>query len=296
MKRNPARSLRWLPGALMIAASILACTLPVGKAAPSPTTPPTLPPTNPPATPTVAPSDTPIPTDTPAATPTPAPDVVYGNISFSFDPSIAASVSGQTNPEVNPGPDVAPWEPAPEYVSLDFNGYSINGTFHNAYINVYPVEAYAALSPSAGEIAANLRQLLDQQPVNPSQIPFLPIWNAAQMMRANIRYLDFGSGRGVRFLTQYGQAAYAINNHSIFYTFQGLTNDNHFYVTAVLPVTHPSLPADDSYVPGGDIEAFMNDFVTYVTQVEQQLSAQPDASFAPDLSKLDAMMQSLRIE
>ena len=98
MKRNPARSLRWLPGALMIAASILACTLPVGKAAPSPTTPPTLPPTNPPATPTAAPTDTPIPTDTPAASPTPAPDVVYGNISFWFDPSISAGFSSQTNP------------------------------------------------------------------------------------------------------------------------------------------------------------------------------------------------------
>lgn len=43
-------------------------------------------------------------------------------------------------------------------------------------------------------------------------------------------------GGGIRYLTQFGQAAGLITNPELFYTFQGLTDDGAYYVAAVFPV------------------------------------------------------------
>lgn len=37
-------------------------------------------------------------------------------------------------------------------------------------------------------------------------MPFLPLFNAQQAMHAHVQYLDFQSGQGLRYLTQYDQA------------------------------------------------------------------------------------------
>ncbi|MEO8354588.1 MAG: hypothetical protein ABI621_01610 [Chloroflexota bacterium] len=40
-----------------------------------------------------------------------------------------------------------------------------------------------------------------------------------------MQVINFQNGRGIRFLTQYAQYPAPINNHELFYHFQGLTND-----------------------------------------------------------------------
>lgn len=114
-------------------------------------------------------------------------------------------------------------------------------------------------------------------------------------MAAKVHYLDFQNGSGVRFLTQYGQDASAINNHNLFYAFQGLTADGRFLISGVLPISHPILPADGMDVPGGDTMAFSDAFPTYITEMKQQLNVLPDASFRPGLELLDAVMESIFI-
>ena len=63
-------------------------------------------------------------------------------------------------------------------------------------------------------------------------------------MHVQVQYLDFKSGTGVRFLTQFNNGMAPVNNHDLIYTFQGLTSDGKYYIAAVLPVTHPDLPAN----------------------------------------------------
>jgi hypothetical protein len=123
-------------------------------------------------------------------------------------------------------------------------------------------------------------------------LPFLPIWNAAQIMQAHMRYIDFQNGSGVRYLAQYGQAAWPINNKDIFYTFQGLTHDGQTYISAIFPVSNPILPEAESVVVD---DAFYNNFESYVQDIETQLDAQPDSSFTPSLSLLDQLIHTLVI-
>lgn len=249
---------------------------------PPPSPPPTLPPTQPP------------PPTTPPTQPPTCASVSYGGVTLCYDPALASAVTGETVPAENL--DV-PWGATPQHIRFSFVGYPLSGTFHEPHIYVYPVADFEAINPNVTQTIANLQQLLAQRPTSPSgAIPFLPIFNAAQLMHAQAAYLDFQNGSGVRFLTQYAQAYIPINSNDLFYTFQGLTSDGAYYVAAVLPTAHSSLPADGSTPPGGDWEAFVNNWDSYILAVVAQLDAAPAATFTPGLSLFDRLMESLLVQ
>lgn len=230
----------------------------------------------------------------PEATSVPAPDVIYEGISFSYDDTLAGEVVAETIPAVGEGS--FEWEIAPEHVQLTFTGYVLPDTCHEPRIYVYPISDFEAANQVAGKTIAALRQFLAEKPAAPDGIPFLPLFNAKQMMRAQIAYVDFQNGMGVRFLTYYSQAPIPVNNNELFYTFQGMTHDGDYYVAAILPVSHPMLPANwIMEIPASDADAFAQNLDSYMWDVEQQLSAQDASSFTPDLSLLDATIQSLEL-
>jgi hypothetical protein len=99
------------------------------------------------------------------------------------------------------------------------------------------------VNEGTGQIAARLQALI-QAPQEMTPMPFLPLFNAAQVMHTHVQYLDFKTGQGLRYLTMFSQGIVPINNNELIYTYQGLTSDRRYYVAAVLPVTHPSPPAD----------------------------------------------------
>lgn len=275
-------------GLIALLFSILACNAPIG-----PTEPPPLPTENGVTAPPELTED--IPTPPPEATGTPVPGVVYEDISFSYDPAVAADVLAETVPAEEASEDV-PWLPVPEHIRFSFVGYPLADTFHEPQILIYPVSEYETTNQQAAGVIADLRQLLIDKPDAPSGIPFLPLWNAGQMMRTNVVYLEFQNGTGVRFVTQYSQAPIPVNNKYAFYTYQGLTQDGSYYVSAILPVSNLILPADDSEIPGGDFGTFADNYENYINDLVQQLNQQPPSSFTPDLTLLDALIQSLRVK
>lgn len=179
----------------------------------------------------------------------------------------------------------------PEHRGFRFIDYALQDTFHEPVIHIYPVAALEAGNEVGATIVGNLRAFLQQRPTQPEDIPFMPIWNAAQIIRTQIAFLDFENGSGVRFLSQYGQAFLPINNRELFYTFQGLTADGEYYVAAVLPISHPELPADGALPPDFDFD----DAADYFADIEAQLDAQSDDSFMPSLTALDALISSLEV-
>jgi hypothetical protein len=135
----------------------------------------------------------------------------------------------------------------------------------------------------------------------PENLPFLPTFNAGQVFHSNEQSLTFQNGTGIRFLTQYAQAPYPVNNESLFYTFQGLTNDGAYYVSAILPINAAFLSADgnpDTSLPVDgapfDWENFENT-TQHFELVKQKLNATDPNAFTPSLTNLDAMIQSMRI-
>lgn len=213
-------------------------------------------------------------------------------VTLYYDPALATSLSCSTVPaETN---DPIEWS-YPEHRQLGFNGYPLSDTFHQPKILVYPVAVYASMNPTFPTGFSELQNIIATKPDQPDRIPFFPVWNAAQMIRSQIEYLDFENGSGVRFLTMYGQSFYPVNNRHVFYAFQGITADGQYVVSAILPVSNPVLPATENDIPGGDFDAFAANFTTYIEETRVLLNSQADSTFSPDLQMLDDMIMSITV-
>ena len=142
-----------------------------------------------------------------------------------------------------------------------------------------------------GSIAGDLQSVL-QTKQEGAQFPYLPLSNQAQLMHAQVQYLDFKNGQGVRFLTQLGQGMALVNNNELIYTFQGLTGDGKYYIAAVLPVTDPDLPAG---VEAGPQATAFGNFRDYLSGLVTSLNGKTGDAFTPSLLKLDDLVRSMEV-
>jgi len=239
------------------------------------------------------PEETP-PVDLPTTEPElPESNVEYKGTSFYLDPRIASSAGGVTIAAVT-GPDEPIWGLEPEHIQITFDGYALSGTFHAPKISIYPASEYAGLSPDIGKIIGDLRKVLADQPPGETleSLPFLPVMPAAQYMQAQVKYFEFKNGSGVRYVTQYGQDVYPVNNESMFYTYQGLTDGGAYLISVTFPVASSVLPDPETI----DMDDFYNgDFSLYIIGTESLLNEQADSSFTPDLSVLDELISTLEV-
>jgi hypothetical protein len=224
------------------------------------------------------------------------PQADFGGVTFVYDPQIASSVSGEEVPAVNEGQG-APWEIQPATIKFSFDGYSASDSSIEPEILIFPVSDFEKVSDTAAKEIADLRQVIGVHPQTfPNNgLPFLPTWNAGQIMHTKVSYFTFSSGQGVRYLTMYAQNFATVNNKVLFYTYQGLTSDGKYYISAILPVTNAILPPDDTTIPGGDFDKFSQNFPTYITGIEDQLNHQGDDTFVPSLTLLDNLVKSVSI-
>jgi hypothetical protein len=235
-----------------------------------------------------------------APAPTAAPSPTSEPIEGQEGPSVTVDISGVAQDvtlsmvaAVPPSAEAPWWESMPQHSLLTLQGYPVAEHLHQPQIFVYPV-AELGINEAAGNIADSLQTLLQDQQAG-QNLPYLPLYNAAQVMHAQLQFLDFKNGQGVRYLTQFDQGILPINNHELLYTYQGLTSDGKYYLAAVLPVTLPGLPADENVT--ADLPAdFTTNFPAYLASTVDLLEQQPAGAFIPDLSQLDAMLQSIEIK
>ncbi len=238
---------------------------------------------------TPAPTIMPVPTDTPM----PTPQFLCDGVGFTADPWLQVGMICEQVPAQVEGEILA----LPAYSQLQIVDYPVTPSFHSPRISVFPVGEYRQISAEASDRIDRLQDLLRRRPEQAEEpYPFLPVWNAGQMMAVQFDYVEFLDGEGIRYLTQYGQAAWPINNEDLFYTFQGLTADGEYYVSAVLPVMHPDLPTDGDTFIGEEYEEFINGYAEYLDAIQAQLEASASKAFEPRLTTLDGLMQSLTLE
>lgn len=248
------------------------------------------------STPTTAATASAAPTAAPAAT-QPAPDTpvyYFENIRLNLDPTLFAFASGQVIAKQPSGPDTPFWMVHPEVIRVTLAGYPVTHSVFSPEIAVYAVEETRALSEPGAQAVDGLRQFLAERPVDIEQIPALPLRNALQAMHAKTAFLNFQNGSGARFLAFYSQGMVTVSNAEIFYTYQGLTDDGRYYVSVVMPVNHPDLPAEGKTPTLSEYEMLFKDG-KYYADTAAALEAQPDSSFTPELAKLDALVESIRI-
>jgi hypothetical protein len=219
--------------------------------------------------------------------------VAFNGITLCYDPSLAQGTTTSVIPASVSVDD--PWFSAPQIEQIDFTNYITGVRFHKPQLMVFSVAEYRSVNENADGTITKLQQYLANKPNIPAgSIPFLPAWNAAQLFNVFPAFVNFQNGQGIRYLAEYGQYAAPVNSTDLFYTFQGLTNDGNYYVSIIMPVTHPSLPADAN-IDAGLQQQLYDDYDKYLADVLPVLSAQAPESFTPNLSLLDAMVQSMLV-
>jgi hypothetical protein len=200
----------------------------------------------------------------------------------------------------------APWEVAPAYLRFTLQGYALQGKFFQPQIEVYPAKDYADLGTGAAISIQRLQAILasPSAALSNDTLPRLPWANADQMIGAQAKIIGFNRGNGVRVLAEYAQYDAPINNHELFYHFEGLTTDGKSYIVATLPInaaflaadSNPTspVPADGIRFPGTDVTdpaVWRN----YYQAVTAKLNATSPDAFQPTLTSLDALIQSLQV-
>jgi hypothetical protein len=233
-----------------------------------------------------------IPTSAPVPISTDSAEIRLPAVRVDVSP-VAQTITSQTVEAVLSSTNRPWWESMPQHMILSLQGYPINEHLLQPQIFVYPL-ADLAMNEAAGNTAQSLQVLLQERQAG-QVLPYLPLYNAAQVLHTQVKYLDFKNGQGVRFLTQYDQGPLPVNNHELLYTYQGLSSDGKYYLAAVLPVNLPGLPAGENMT--GDLPAdFTEDFPAYLADTVAMLNQQLPSAYTPDLSLLDAMIQSIEIK
>lgn len=172
----------------------------------------------------------------------------------------------------------------------------------HSFVCAYPlkdssVKNFGAAYPDLNSAALNLQKLLRKRPrtfKNRKDVPDIPYNNASPSILSRFQYLDFRSGSGILFLTQYSQEMQPnpVNNEELTLNFQGITKDGRYYIAARLAVTHPSLPRGIDFT--GEIERDKQ--YRYLRKAEKELEGLPDDSFQPTLKSLKSLLASVYVE
>ena len=230
-------------------------------------------------------------------------NVSYKTVSFTLPHDLATNALTGTVPAVAPTNDGPGWDVAPEYIKFKLDNYAQFNTSHDAQIMVYPAAEFASVNESAAKNIDQLKAIVKGASAPTAEnLPSVPSFNAGQVFAAQIQPLQFQSGSGIRFLTEYAQYAATANNADLYYEFQGLTTDGKYYIIALLPTSHSTLAynADpNSTVPSGGITFPGMDnssaMPAYYANVVNLLNSVAPNSFTPALGSLDTLIQSITI-
>jgi hypothetical protein len=154
------------------------------------------------------------------------------------------------------------------------------------------VKDFGLAYPGLFQASQKLGALLQKRPALPvlrQDIPDLAEVDCERAIISKPQFLDFKSGSGIVFLTQYGQDFQAINNEELACVFQGLTSDRQYYISARLAVGHPTLDRgiDTTHPVPAPRQA------KYLKHIQQELDYFPESSFNPPLQDLKSMLASL---
>ena len=180
-------------------------------------------------------------------------------------------------------------ENEPGYVKFIMEAYPLVNSFQTPEIRVYPLDTYRQSSETAYITISQFEELLQIQYNPPEFVPILPAHGASQLFHAKVKYSEAGCCKWMRFITQLGQDVSLVNNDQLVYIYQGITNDGQYLISAIFPVSHPSLPAEWSDLPDNMYDIYSD----YILETQALLTDYEDTSYYPSLDDLDALSNSI---
>ncbi len=226
--------------------------------------------------------------------PAPARNVTCNGVTMNLAAAVGSGYACDTIPESS-GAGMPAFSTNPEYTQITINNYPLTDRAFSPHIDIFPVQRFSELLPdNVPARLADLKSLIGGGTASGKELPFLPVLNQAQAFNGQVKVLGFQNGQGVRYITQYAQGPVPINNQALIYTFQGLTANGQYWISAVLPISSSNLMEDAKNPPNGmSWTDFTNSYTGYIAQTTAQLNAQAPESFNPPIPALDALVSSI---
>lgn len=228
--------------------------------------------------------------------------VYFHNVSFVIPEGLAIATSNEVVPAADESSG-GPWGVAPEYIEFVLVDYLPRDDFRPPVIRIYPAQEYAAVNSWAQSSIAKLQAILasPSMPLTNENLPTIPFNGAAaQQYAAQAKLIAFQNGNGVGMTSQYAQFPGPILKDGSYYHYEGLTSDGKYLVAIMLPVTLPlqataENPSADGVIYPSDISD-VNALNAYFQGVTDLLNAANPDSFQPNLSQIEALIQSIHIQ
>lgn len=257
------------------------------------------------ATPSVSPVEPATPTnlpDTPtqSAVPTlPLANITCNELSFYLDPALGTGYECETVPESSSSDIPMDVFIYPAHTELTIQNYPLTRTQFPPQVYIYPVNRFSELLPDVlPRRVSDLESFISGGTWSSRELPFLPPLPMIQTFFSHETVMSFNSGQGVRFIADYNESSHPISNRTIFYTFQGLTDDGMYWVAVTLPISSPILPDDVDFPPppeGYTDESWFQNYDSYVRDVKEALEVQAPGSFFPTINVLDSLVESMTV-
>jgi hypothetical protein len=233
--------------------------------------------------------------------------VEAGGLRFLLPAEVATDVT-ETQVEAVPlDPDVMISSTYPAHSQINFVDYlpedlpEINRNFFvEPVIRVFNTADFQEYEPEDGSIGypgqlglllGILEGTIRRSP--DTQLPYLPLVNAAQVFRSREQAVVFNGGRGLVYLTTFAQDVFPATEGTVQLTFQGITDDGSKYISAVFPLDTSILP--DEVGEDFDYEEFSANYEAYLTETREALDALAADAFAPQLDALLALIGSIEV-
>lgn len=230
--------------------------------------------------------------------------VTFNGMGFQFDSALATNVNirqfpgDPTDLEQPGGPEVAHTE------FMLFNGMDTPAGWFDGVgaVRFYNSVDFAGYEFPSAELQSLQTLLADRPDLNQymvasedasTQLPFMPVFPASQVIRGQAHYVDTPELAGVAYLTVYRQDVSPFVANEFFYTFQGLSNDGATYVSATFRANVPAFPTE---IPADfDYDTFSAGYMDYLAESIALLNSAAPGDVTPNINTLDALVQSITL-
>jgi hypothetical protein len=238
--------------------------------------------------------------------------VAFDGLAFAFADSIGSSVNVTTVPG-QPKKLQTPTGPDAPHVAFSLYGPRLEGGkvpqvgFTNSVVRFYRTADMEGYDRVKEQLTA-LQQLLSTRPdpatlmapaaagASAAALPFLPTPEAGQIAVSRVHYVDMPSMSGVVYLTAFRQDVSPITAKDLWYTFQGLTTDGQWYVSATFILNTSLFPKKISVKDVNRIAKNAASWNAYLTASVAKLNAASPSDFKPSLDAADALIASITID
>jgi hypothetical protein len=233
--------------------------------------------------------------------------VSFDGVGFSFDHTLGRSVNITQVPAI-PLADTQVGEAPPAHVVFSLYGRRAESARipriwdAPGSVRVYDVAALDGY-PLASQQLTRLQQLLSERPdpatletITPNattEMPYLPIEEAAQAIAARIEYIDTPELSGVAYVTGFRQDTFPFTRDDFFYTFQGLSADGRSYVAVDWVLRADMFPRRISQADARRVGSNARRWERYINQSVSTLDAAEPTAFTPSITALDDLVRSI---